>query len=114
MRRKLLSRLYVGFKPMDAQCFILLLFIQKLIEIESVKRRISSDLHDDLGTSLTKISMFSQMIDVKPEKINDLKKVNVAKYPPMSVSTRKKLLEYFQESNEKLYNLINCRFEWDK
>ena len=36
--------------------------INKLIEIDRVKQRISSDLHDDLGTSLTKISMFSQLI----------------------------------------------------
>ena len=71
----------------------------------------SEDLAKKTQSTLDVVFKF---LDVKPEKINDLKKVNVAKYPPMSMSTRKKLLEYFQESNEKLYNLINCRFEWDK
>lgn len=71
----------------------------------------SEDLANKTQSTLDTVFKF---LDVPQEKINDLKKINVAKYPPMSNSTRKKLLEYFQIYNEKLFKLLNCRFEWEK
>ena len=60
------------------------------------------------------LDIIFKFLELTPEKINDLKKINVAKYPPMSKSIRIKLLKYFKEYNEKLYQLINQKFEWDK
>lgn len=60
------------------------------------------------------LDIIFKFLELTPEKINDLKKINVAKYPPMSKSIRIKLLKYFTEYNEKLYQLINQKFEWDK
>ena len=46
--------------------------IQKLLELERLRVRIASDLHDDVGGSLTKISLHADLINagVDPEKIN--------------------------------------------
>ena len=46
--------------------------IQKLLELERLRVRIASDLHDDVGGSLTKISLHADLINagVNPEKLN--------------------------------------------
>jgi ligand-binding sensor domain-containing protein/signal transduction histidine kinase len=36
--------------------------LTQLLEIERIRNKISADLHDDIGSSLTKISMFSELI----------------------------------------------------
>jgi ligand-binding sensor domain-containing protein/two-component sensor histidine kinase len=36
--------------------------LTQLLEIERIRSKISADLHDDIGSSLTKISMFSELI----------------------------------------------------
>jgi hypothetical protein len=44
----------------------------------------------------------------------DFKKYNVGKkYNRMNKNTRKKLIEHFMPHNQKLYDLLGERFEWD-
>ena len=40
--------------------------VAKLLEIERMRVRIASDLHDDVGSSLTKISLYSDLISSEP------------------------------------------------
>src|SRR6185295_3033098 len=35
---------------------------ERLVELERVRKRIASDLHDDLGSSLTQISLLSEVV----------------------------------------------------
>src|SRR5262249_34545968 len=40
---------------------------ERLAELERVRRRIAADLHDDIGSSLTKISILSEVIRRQPD-----------------------------------------------
>lgn len=48
--------------------------LQKLLEIERVRIRIASDLHDEVGSSLTKIALYSDLLKDSPDnsKLSDL------------------------------------------
>jgi len=71
----------------------------------------SEDLAQKTDQILTKIFEF---LDLPYFKIKDLTKQNKREYPPMKAETRKLLIEFYRPYNEKLYNLINQHFDWDK
>ena len=58
------------------------------------------------------LDIIFKFLNLEPEKISNLEKVNVAKYPPMSDNIRKELVDYFSKHNENLFNLINLKFDW--
>src|SRR5205085_10474255 len=41
---------------------------ERLRELEQVRRRIAADLHDDIGSSLTQISIFSEVLQQRIDK----------------------------------------------
>lgn len=43
---------------------------ERLRELEQVRRRIAADLHDDIGSSLTQISIFSEVLQQRIDKTN--------------------------------------------
>ncbi len=43
----------------------------RLRELEQVRRRIAADLHDDIGSSLTQISIFSEVLQQRIDKNNE-------------------------------------------
>jgi two-component sensor histidine kinase/streptogramin lyase len=47
--------------------------IKHVLEVERLRTKIASDLHDDVGTTLSRISLISQLIkeNIEPEKIKD-------------------------------------------
>lgn len=55
-----------------------------------------------------------EFLNLPYKKIENIKTLKVSKYPPMKNETRKFLLDYFKPHNEKLYQLINMRFDWEK
>jgi len=71
----------------------------------------SEDLAQKTDQILTKIFEF---LDLPYFKIKDLTKQNKREYPPMKAETRKLLIEFYRPYNEKLYNLINQHFDWEK
>ena len=44
---------------------------ERLHELEQVRRRIAADLHDDIGSSLTQISIFSEVLQQRVDKTNE-------------------------------------------
>lgn len=44
---------------------------ERLIELQRVRRRIATDLHDDVGSSLTKIALLSEAVRQKISVLND-------------------------------------------
>lgn len=44
---------------------------ERFRELEQVRRRIAADLHDDIGSSLTQISIFSEVLQQRIDKTNE-------------------------------------------
>jgi signal transduction histidine kinase/ligand-binding sensor domain-containing protein len=44
---------------------------ERLRELEQVRRRIAADLHDDIGSSLTQISIFSEVLQQRVDKADE-------------------------------------------
>jgi len=68
-------------------------------------------LRNDTRKIFSKIYKFIDLPDWDP-KIQ--LKSNERNYPEMNPDTRQKLIEYFKPHNQKLYNFLNRKFEWDK
>ena len=51
-------------------------------------------------------------LEIKQEKIKDLKKHNVGKYENMKSKTRYELSEYFKPYNEELEDLLKMKLNW--
>ena len=68
--------------------------------------------YDEIMNSLFVFFNLSQ-INLKKE---DRKNIGVGKgkYPSMNEKTRDFLIDYYKPHNEKLYNLIGEKFDWDK
>ena len=71
----------------------------------------SEDLAQKTNEILAKVFEF---LDLPYFKIKDFTKHNKREYLPMKNETRKLLIEFYQPHNEKLCNLINQHFDWDK
>ena len=53
-------------------------------------------------------------LGVIPFSVKNLKDLNVGNYKEMNEDTRKFLVKYFKPHNERLYKLLQRRFDWDK
>lgn len=55
-----------------------------------------------------------QFLNLPQYNIEDFTKTNTSKYPPMKEDTRNFLLDYFRPHNERLYEMIGEKFDWEK
>jgi len=70
---------------------------------------------EELATNTDKtISEIFEFLEVPIQKISDLTKQNVIKYPKMKDSTREILINFFKPYNEKLFGMLGRRFNWDE
>ena len=70
---------------------------------------------EELATNTDKtISEIFEFLEVPIQKISDLTKQNVIKYPKMKDSTREILINFFKPYNEKLFGVLGRRFNWDE
>ena len=58
------------------------------------------------------LSRIFNFLDIPDQKIIDLTKQNKIVYPKMKNSTRDFLVDYFKPYNEKLFELLGERFDW--
>ena len=70
----------------------------------------TKDFEQDRQGTLDQVFKF---LGVNSFKIQDFQNLNVGRYNKMKKNTRRKLVEYFQPHNERLYSLLNRRFDWD-
>jgi len=68
-------------------------------------------LWNDNSKIFSKIYKFIDLPDWDP-KIQ--LKSNEGNYPEMNPDTRQKLKNFFKPNNQKLYNFLNTKYEWDK
>ena len=70
---------------------------------------------EDLSTDTNRIiSEIFEFLEVPKQEISDLTKQNKIKYPKMRDSTREILIDFFKPYNEKLFDMIGKRFDWNK
>ncbi|MBI5217267.1 MAG: hypothetical protein HY960_16055 [Ignavibacteriae bacterium] len=82
--------------------------VSRLLEIERLRVRIASDLHDDVGSTLTKISVHSELI----QSIDDKEEMNISlrKIGEMSrelVTTMSDIVWSIDARNETIGNLLD-------
>ena len=72
----------------------------------------SEDLYADPGAIVKQTLEFLNLptSGLQP----DYKPFNDARYTKMAPETRARLVEYFKPYNARLYDLLNCDFEWDR
>ena len=70
----------------------------------------SEELSKNTHDTLHEIFNF---LDLPYTKINDISKKNKREYPSMKKETREFLIDLYKPHNEKLYDLINRKFDWD-
>ena len=75
----------------------------------------TEDLDQNYDEIMNSLFVFFNLSEINVKK-EDRKNVGVGKgtYPPMNEKTRDFLIDYYKPHNEKLYNLIGKKFDWDK
>ena len=69
---------------------------------------------DELNSNSQEIfDKIFEFLDLPPYRIK-LTHFNSQKNPEIDPNIRKKLVEYFKPYNEKLYKLLDRKFDWDK
>ena len=70
---------------------------------------------EELATNTDKtVSEIFEFLEVPNQKISDLTKQNERKYPRMKDSTRNTLINFYKPYNEKLFSMLDSKFDWDK
>ncbi len=82
--------------------------VNRLLEIERLRVRIASDLHDDIGSSLTKISLQSELIQegVEPEERENYLK-NIASMSRELVQSMSDIVWSIDARNDTVENLLD-------
>lgn len=81
--------------------------INKIKEVESLRLKIASDLHDEVGSTLTKISMRAQMLEMQVEedkKASNLKRIS--EQARETVSIMQDIVWTIDSRNDKVKDLL--------
>lgn len=70
----------------------------------------SEDLYNDPPTIYNKVIKF---LNLSPWELKEYRKYNVGHYQQMDVAVRKRLIDYFEPHNQKLYEYLGVNFGWD-
>ncbi len=81
--------------------------INRLLELERLRIKIASDLHDDIGANLTKLALKVDVIkqDVNEEKASELSRVS--EMSREAISTMRDIVWSIDSRNDKFENLLN-------
>jgi hypothetical protein len=71
----------------------------------------SEDFYADPAASLQQVCAF---LNVPNWELNEYKRYRGGKYPRMNPATREWLIDYYRPHNERLYEYLDMRFDWDK
>jgi hypothetical protein len=77
----------------------------------------SEEFYADPVAVLEQTSKFLNLSELAPHertKKYKLHNYNSTPYPKMDAATRKRLIEYFEPHNQRLYDFLGMNFDWDK
>jgi sulfotransferase family protein len=77
----------------------------------------SEDFYTDPATALEQVSEFLNLPKLEPYERNKQYRqhnYNNTPYPKMDAALRKRLIEFFEPHNSRLYDFLGINFGWDK
>jgi signal transduction histidine kinase len=82
--------------------------IKRILELERLKTKIASDLHDDVGITLSRISLISELIkeNIEPEKIKENLN-DIGSLCKDALSTMGDIVWSIDSRNDNIESLIN-------
>lgn len=81
--------------------------INRILELERLRVKIASDLHDEVGSTLTKVSMRAQMLEMQINGEKESKNLKrIAEQAREAVSTMQDIVWAIDSRNDGLNNLI--------
>lgn len=79
--------------------------VSRLLELERVRTRIATDLHDDIGANLTRISLLSEVAKQKSENGNDNLLTSIADIARESVASMNDIVWAISPDHDSLLDL---------
>jgi signal transduction histidine kinase len=79
--------------------------VQRLLELEKLRTRIATDLHDDIGANLTRISLLSEVAKQKAENGNEPLLTSIADIARESVSSMNDIVWAVAPEHDSLLDL---------
>ena len=80
--------------------------LQRLLELERVRTRIATDLHDDIGANLTRISILSEVARQKSTNGNGLMLSSIAEIARESVASMNDIVWAISPKHDSLADLV--------
>jgi len=71
----------------------------------------SEDFYNDTPTVFKRVLEF---LNLPSQELEEYKIYNSANNPKMETATRKRLIDYFEPHNQRLYEYLGIDFDWDK
>jgi len=82
--------------------------INRILELERLRMKIASDLHDEVGSTLTKVSMRAQMLEMQINGEKESKNLKrISEQAREAVSTMQDIVWAIDSRNDEFENLIN-------
>lgn len=80
--------------------------VARLLEIERVRTRIATDLHDDLGANLTRIAMLSEVASYRRGRNDDASLASIARISRESVTSMSDIVWAINPNRDSLRDLV--------
>lgn len=93
------------------------LYVEQLERLYSLfdERQILLESAEDLSTDTEAVyTRTLQFLGLPLQRLSQYPRQNVRRYPPMRPETRRRLVEYFSEPNERLYAFLGRDLGWDR
>ena len=71
----------------------------------------SEDFYKDPSKTYKRVIQF---LNLPGWELNEFKKMNSVPYPKMDKTTRKRLIAYFEPHNQRLYEFLGMKLDWDR
>lgn len=82
--------------------------VNNLIEMQRLRLKIASDLHDEVGSTLTKVSMRAQMLEMQLKESSATENLNrISEQAREAVSTMQDIVWSIDSRNDSFNNLMN-------
>ena len=117
-REKMLAdRFYNSFSHYNHSYLARGLYVEQLEHLYRLfaERQILLESADDLSTDTDAVYVrVLKFLGLPVRRLSRYPRQNVRHYPPMRPDTRRRLVEYFSEPNERLYRFLGRDLGWDR